>query len=211
MPNKTVREKIMEGREYRSFTPVFTAGEKVVEGYACTFDDEYLLWSEPGYRVREKIDPHAFDSCDMSDVVMQYNHEGRVFARNTNKTLVLTTDDHGLLIRADLGGTVLGVEIYNEIAGGYTDKMSFGFRVEKIERIVTENKKTREVDVLRIIRSIEKLYDVSAVSIPANDATEISARHIGEGVINEVRKEFQLREQRARQKQKIKILLEATR
>jgi phage head maturation protease len=63
--------------------------------------------------------------------------------------------------------------------------------------------------VLRTITKISKLYDVSAVSIPANDATSISARNYGEGVIAGIEEERLVREKRERQKQKIRILLEA--
>ena len=58
-------------------------------------------------------------------VVMQYDHEGRVFARLSNGTLQLESDEHGLKVRADLSGTELGRNLYEEIKGGYTTKMSF--------------------------------------------------------------------------------------
>lgn len=211
MSNKSIREKIAEGREYRNFQPIFPAGKKVVEGYASTFGEPFLLWKIDNYEVWEKVDPHAFDECDLSDVIMQYDHEGRVFARGSNGTLTVEPDKKGLAIRADLGGTALGAEIHHEIEGGYTTKMSIGFAVKTVKREVEENVETGEVKVLRTILKMGKLYDVSAVSLPANDATSISARHIGEGVIEEVRKELQLRKQRDRQKQKIRILLEETR
>ena len=148
----------------------------------------------------------------MTDVIMQYNHEGRVFARTSNGTLELDPDEHGLHIRADLGGTEIGRQLYEEIEGGYTDKMSFGFRVSKDKREETEERDEETgvttVTVLRTILSISKLYDVSAVSIPANDGTSISSRNFAEGVIEEVRKEIAEREKRERQKQKIRIMTE---
>lgn len=208
---KTIQTKLDEGRQYRNvarFERREAEDGKIVEGYATVFNQPYELWSYDGYTVIEQIDAHAFDETDMSDVIMQYNHEGRVFARTSNETLTLTADDVGLHIRADLGGTELGRQLYEEIEGGYTDKMSFGFRVKEDKREVTEEHDTGNVTVLRTITKIEKLYDVSAVSIPANDATSISARSFCDGVIAEIKEERLAREKRERQKRKIKILLE---
>ena len=208
---KTIENKLNEGRTYRNVNRIEVRadedGKKIVNGYATVFDSPYLLWSMDGYEVWEQIDGRAFDECDTSDVIMQYNHEGRVFARTSNETLKVSTDDVGLFCEADLSGTELGGQVYEEIAGGYTDKMSFGFRVAKDAREITEDNETGTVTVLRTIKKISKLYDVSAVSIPANDATSISARSYGEGVIAELLEEC---EKRAKQKQKIKIMLEVT-
>ena len=181
-------------------------GKKIVEGYATTFGTEYRLWGDSTWEVRESIDARAFDQTDMSDVIMQYDHEGRVFARRSNGTLEVHPDEHGLHIRADLGGTELGRQLYEEIRGGYTDKMSFGFTVSKQER--TEEMVDGKTIVHRKITGIGKLYDVSAVSLPANDATEISARNFGEGVIAEIEEERLASLERQRKIQKIKIMIE---
>ena len=222
MEPKTIQKKLDEGRQYRSFDVsrferrTEDSGEKVVEGYATTFNQPYELWRDTWdgnvYVFMEQVDARAFDDCDMTDVIMQYNHEGRVFARTGNNTLALDPDAHGLHIRADLGGTEIGRQLFEEIEGGYTDKMSFGFRVSKDKREETEerNEETgvRTVTVLRTILGISKLYDVSAVSLPANDATSISARNYCEGVIAEIKEEFLAREKRERQKRKIRLLME---
>lgn len=208
---KTIQMKLDEGRQYRnvsSFERREAEDGKIVEGYATVFNQPYELYSFDGYTVMEQVDARAFDDTDLSDVIMQYNHEGRVFARTSNETLKLETDDVGLHIRADLGGTELGRQLYEEIEGGYTDKMSFGFRVKEDKREITEDRENNTVTVLRTITKIEKLYDVSAVSLPANDATSISARSFGEGVVTEIKEEFLAREKRERQKHKIKILTE---
>ena len=181
-------------------------GKKIVDGYATTFDQEYTLYSVGDYELRESIDRHAFDETDMKDVIMQYDHEGRVFARKSNGTLQLETDDHGLKIRAELGGTEIGRQLYEEIKGGYTTKMSFGFTVSKQER--TEEEIEGKIIIHRKITGIKKLYDVSAVSLPANDATEITSRNLGEGLIAEVKQEKLAREARERQKTKIRMLME---
>ena len=203
---KTIQNKLDEGRQYRRVLDIEVGDEMVVEGYACTFNQPYELYRDGDYVVYEQIDARAFDDTDMSDVIMQYNHEGRVFARNSNGTLTLMPDEKGLRIRADLGGTEIGRQLYEEIKGGYTDKMSFGFRVGEDKREITET--ADNITVMRTITKIEKLYDVSAVSLPANDATSISARSSGEGVIAEVKQELLAREARERQKQKIRILTE---
>jgi len=184
--------------------------EKIVEGYATIFDQPYLLWQEPGYEIWEQVDRRAFEGCDMSDVIMQYDHEGRVFARTSNGTLTAEPDDKGLHTVADLGGTDIGGQLYQEIKGGYTTKMSYAYRVERDRRETTEDHEAGTVRVLRTIEKIAKLYDVSAVSLPANDATSISARSLSEGVIAELREECLAAKARGRQRQKIKIITEVT-
>jgi len=212
---KKIQQKLDEGRSYRAVAQIEARAEgtepeerMIVEGYATTFNDPYVLWQDDGYTVMEQIDRNAFNNTDVSDVIMQYDHEGRVFARTSNGTLTLMNDDHGLKIRADLGGTEIGRQLYEEIKGGYTDKMSFGFTVDADTREITENRETGETKILRTITAIRKLYDVSAVSLPANNATEISARAYCEGVIAEAAEERRAAAEREARKRKIKILME---
>ena len=176
-----------EFRKCAEFRAMDDADSYVVEGYATTFDQPYTLYSDGYYELREVVDSHAFDKTDMSDVIMQYDHEGRVFARNRNKTLDLTTDEYGLKITANLGGTDIGRQLYQEIKGGYTDRMSFAFTVsdDKRERETIDGK----IVVTRRILGFRKLYDVSAVSTPANNSTSISARSFVDGVIAELEAE----------------------
>lgn len=210
---KTIDEKILQGRQYRNLTlecrKLEDDEEKSykVRGYATVFNEPYTLYKSNGYEVIEEVDSHAFDNCDMSDVIMQYDHEGRVFARTANKTLELTIDSRGLLIDADLGGTETGRQLYEEIDGGYTNKMSFGFVVEEDERTYTENKETGMYTVHRKITKISKLYDVSAVSIPANDATEISARSYCEGVIADISEEVRKKREETDKKKRLALRL----
>ena len=203
---------VKNDREYRNIDVhnleirTMDDGQEVVEGYATTFGQNYLLYEDDGYRMFEQVDRHAFDDADMTDVIMQYNHEGRVFARGGNGTLEIKPDEHGLKIRAFLGGTEIGRQLLEEIKGGYTTKMSMGFRTAQDKREVIEDRENNRVDVYRTILKIKKLYDVSAVSLPANDATEISARSFGEGVIAEVRQEIAAEKARARIRDQIKII-----
>lgn len=176
-------------REYRNIAGNLAPqeDEKRVTGYATTFGVPYKLYGLNSYEIWEVIDKNAFDKTDMDDVIMQYDHEGRVFARTRNNTLALRSDEHGLLIDADLSGTELGRQLYEEIKGGYTDKMSFGFTVRgdkwEDEMIDGVQKSTRT------ITDIGKLYDVSAVSIPANDSTSLSVRSLADGAIERLKAE----------------------
>lgn len=199
--------RLANGREYRAMKMECREGEEermIVEGYACTFGQAYDLYDSADYKITEQIDARAFDGCDMSDVIMQYDHEGRVFARNRNNTLALVVDSVGLKITAELGGTDIGRQLYQEIKGGYTDKMSFAFVVAEDKRDTLRDHETGKVTVVRTITKIKKLYDVSAVSIPANGMTSISARRFADGVIERIKAE---RLERAKEAINIKLKL----
>ena len=187
---------VKSDREYRDMTMEIRAAEneeapeerKVVKGYASTFNEPYTLYENDDWRFNEVVDARAFDNTDMSDVIMQYDHEGRVFARMSNNTLTVIPDERGLLIEADLGGTELGRQLFEEIRGGYTNKMSFGFTVDGEDILDTKDVDGKALTV-RTITSVRKLYDVSAVSLPANDATSISVRSLTDGEIERIRAE----------------------
>lgn len=190
---------IRNDREYRTAQP-FEAQEDeyIVNGYASTFEP-YVLYSDGETEVREQIDPHAFDGADMSDVIMQYDHEGRVYARQSNGTLELNVDEHGLKVRADLSRTEGARQLYEEIKSGMITQMSFAFTIAEDDYNKREH--------LRTVKRIRKLYDVSAVSIPANPGTEISARSFAEGVIEQERAERLAAEERERKIQILKLRL----
>ena len=215
--NKTISERLEEGRSYRKARPFEVRqqddGRKEVTGYATTFNEPYELFhydNWEGYRVRilEQVDPEAFEQCDMTDTIMQYNHEGRVFARVSNGTLKIRTDQHGLFVEADLSGTEIGRQLYEEIRDGYTNRMSFGFTITKDKREEERDEDNKTITVTRTITKIGKLYDVSAVSIPANDGTEISARSWCDGVIAELAEEFREAEEIKDRKTRLRILTE---
>lgn len=205
-----------ENREYRNMTLEVVRDENEenegmnVSGYASTFDDPYILFENEDLIYREQVDKNAFDSTDMTDVIMQYDHAGRVFARISNGTLDVSTDDVGLKIDADLSGTEIGRQLYEEIRGGYTNKMSFGFTVDSDEEIRREADDGR-VDILRTIKGISKLYDVSAVSIPANDGTSISVstRSRIDGAIEDIRTERSEAEKMALERKRTEIKAKA--
>jgi HK97 family phage prohead protease len=133
-----------------------------------------------GIEYKEMIDARALKKSDMTDVIFNYNHAGKVMARTRNNTLELNIDERGLFIRAKLDGTDEGRKLYEEIRGGYIDRMSFSFVVSE-QRLDKANR-------MRVIEGIRKIYDVSAVDIPAYDTTSISARSFFEAVAEEERK-----------------------
>lgn len=159
---------ISKDREYRAFELRAADGEMTVEGYAAIFESPAVLYSYDGVDYREVIDRKAFSGAQIVDVVMNYNHQGKPVARTKNGTLQLRVDSTGLQIRADLSGTEEGRRLYEEIRGGYIDKMSFAFTV-------SEDSYDRDTHTRRIL-GIQRLYDVAAVDLPAYDATNISAR-----------------------------------
>lgn len=199
-------------REYRNFVlsivEVAEGGEggMIVRGYASTFNQPYVLYEDDGLIIEETVDPGAFEEADMSDVIMQYDHEGRVFARLSNDTLRLSVDEHGLAIEADLGGTQIGRQLYEEIKGGYTNKMSYAYTVTDDGTVWTREKlPDGRLHEMRSVTHIKKVYDVSAVSLPANDATSISVRKLTDGVIAELEAE----RLRAEQEQRKRLLVKA--
>ena len=181
-------------REYRDFTLAVVNLEdqeeerKIVSGYASVFNTPYTLFEDDELVIQEQVSDKAFENADITDVIFQYNHEGRVFARVSNGTLTVAPDDKGLSIEADLGGTDIGNQLYQEIKGEYTTKMSYGYTVDGAEWTESRLDDGRILE-LRTVTSVSKVYDVSAVSIPANNATSISVRNLSDGVIEQVRAE----------------------
>ena len=171
--------------------------EYYVEGYATTFDVPYLLYEYDGIKYYEKIDRNALVGADMSDVIMQYNHDGKVLARLSNGTLGLDPDSKGLFTFADLSKSRAAKDLYEEIDAKLINKMSWAFTV-------AEDAYDRDTHT-RTILKIKKVYDVSAVSIPANADTDISARSYFDGVIERERAE---RLERRKKLLKIKLMTE---
>lgn len=173
--------------------------ERYVEGYAAKYA-EYLLYEDEYGKTFERFEPGCFDHTDMSDIILQYDHQGRVYARTTNNTLIVEADGEGLFIAADLDKTEGSRALYDDIAAGLITKMSWRFRVGEY-RIEKRGK-----DCCIVHTSIPKIYDVSAVSIPANNDTEINARDFIHGVMDEeARREAELDDQRRKLRLRIKM------
>lgn len=184
-------------RQYRSLlsplAPVSTGSEKrfesdyYVEGYASTFNDPYMLYKFGDVEYWEVIDPDAFRDCDMSDVIFQFDHNGRPYARQSNDTLLVEPQLHGLFIAADLGSTTSSRGMYEDIEAGLVTRMSWAFMPDwdSIEDVYDEEAKTFTSTIHRVTR----IYDVSAVSLPADPNTEISARSYFDGAIERIEAE----------------------
>ena len=184
-----LRSEVIEGQE----------PEMWVEGYATRFNSPTVLFEMNGIEYKEQIARDAFSDCKMEDVIFNYNHGGKVIARTRNKTLQLSIDDTGLFIRARLDGTEEGRRLHDEISKGYIDRMSFRFTI-------SEESYDRENHMWTVLRA-KRLYDVSAVDIPAYDDTSIEARKAdAEAVAREHQKSVDT--ELLRQRLKLKLSLE---
>lgn len=145
--------------------------EMIIEGVACVFDSETTLFEWEGIEYKEKVDKNAFAETDISDVIFNYNHGGRVYARTRNDSLHLEVKEDGLHVLIKLNPEDEGhKQLYRDIKNGLIDKMSYAYTVSE---------EAYDVDThLRTVLKIKKLYDVSAVDIPAYDNTSISARSV---------------------------------
>lgn len=171
-----------------------------VEGFAARYEpyELYRVLGDDGqwHPVYERFEPGCFDGADMSDVIMQYDHAGKVLARTSNGSLIVEANESGLFVAADLGRTEAARDLYDEISAGMVTKMSWRFRCGDYY-YDAENSTI-------VHRSIAKVYDVSAVSIPANDDTEINARAWVDGEIAQAtRREAELDERRRKLRVKI--------
>lgn len=210
MPTPIDRLKFKDMAQTRSLT-LSTVTERAkqfdseyyVEGYAARYD-AYLLYDDGEYgKVYERFDPHCFDETDFSDVIMQHDHSGYVFARNTNNTLLVQPDENGLFIAGDLSKTERARQYFEDIQAGMVTKMSWRFRVGTYAIERTDGSK----DITIVHTAIPKVYDVSGVSIPANDNTEIGARDWLHGVMEAAaRREAELDERRRKLKLKLNCI-----
>ena len=167
-----------------------------VEGYAARYEPYVLYYDMDGEPIYERFEPGCFDACDMSDVIMQYDHAGKVHARTTNGSLLVEADQVGLFTAADLGRTEAARDLYADIDAKMVTKMSWRFRVGEYYY----DAPSRTI----VHKTVRKIYDVSAVSIPANDNTEINARAFVDGEIAEAARRDAELDQR-RRKLRVKI------
>lgn len=158
----------MKNKEIRKLDLQFRAedtedGKMEIKGYAAVFN------SPETYSYTEVIDQRAFDSADMSDVVLRYNHNDSfmVLARTRNHSLELNVDEKGLMIDATLQDDITDHRnIFNAIKSGLIDKQSFAFTVD-------EDNYDYDTDT-RTITKIGKVFDVSVVDQPFYNATDVS-------------------------------------
>jgi len=140
-----------------------------VEGYAAVFGQE----TEIAGAFREVIERGAFaEAIGRDDVVFLVNHEGLPLARTRSGTLTLSEDDHGLKISTVLDPADPDVQaIAGKMKRGDLDKMSFAFWPD-----VQEWDESGDLP-LRTIKSAS-LHDVSIVTTPAYQGTEIALRSL---------------------------------
>lgn len=188
---------ISKDRQYRAFDFNTSENEMIIEGKAVAFESPTVMFEMDGVKFYEVIDRKAFENTNMDDVVLVVDHKGKPAAKTKNGTLELKTNDSGLFVRGDLSKNATGRELHEDIKNGFYDKMSFAFTVKK----ESYDKETR---TLRI-EEIDRLYDVSAVTFPAYEATSISARSFYEAEAEVERRE--LREKELKLK-KLRLLLD---
>ena len=201
-PNtKTKLKNEMQVRTMPVFAPA--AGAKrldsnfYVEGYAARFEP-YVLFEDEDGPIYERFERGCFDTADMSDIIFQFNHQGTVMARQSNDSLIVEVDDNGLFTAADLSRTEAARRLYEEISAGMITKMSWGFYLGDCEY----DPQSRTI----IHHTVKKVFDVSAVSLPANNNTEINARSWADGVIGlAARSEAELEERRRKLRLKINL------
>ena len=203
---KPTLEQKLENRQYRQMNTleIRTEDQEVdspylVEGYAMKFAPYPLYEDRDGHTVYEEFRKEAFENADLSDVIFQYDHQGKVLARMSNDTLKVSFDEIGMKVSADLSKSQASRELFNEIKEGLVTKMSWGFRVGDYDY----DDKTRTI----IHNSIKQVYDVSAVGIPANNDTVINARKFVNGVIDAFEAE-RLAVQKRKKKLALKIEIE---
>lgn len=139
---------------------------QTLAGYAAVFDSPTDIG---GWWV-ERIAAGAFKDAIGGDVRALFDHDsGRVLGRTTAGTLRLSEDAKGLATEIDLPDTTDGRDVGTLVGRGDLSGMSFGFRV-------THDEWDETVDPpVRTIHAVE-LFEVSVVTFPAYDATEIALR-----------------------------------
>lgn len=198
-PNdKTKLKNDRQIRALQTFTPATNKridSDYYVEGYAARYEP-YVLWEDENGPVYERFERGCFDNCDLSDVIYQLNHQGTVMARQSNGSLIVEPNENGLFVAADLSRTAAARNHYEEINAGMITKMSWGFVLGNYYY----DRENRTIVHL----TVKKIFDVSGVSIPANQNTEINARSWGDGVIDlAARSEAELEDRRRRLRLKI--------
>lgn len=188
MNNKGV-SKMHEQLEIRSFNAEIRSADvqdnqMVVEGYALKFNS----LSQSFGNWREVIDPHALDNCDMSDVRCLVNHDTTlVLGRNTSGTLELNVDDVGLYFRCVLPDTSYAKDLFEVIKRGDVNQMSFGFFLAPNGDTFSKDPENSGM-FIRTLKEIEKIYEVSIVTIPAYEETNVE---IAQRSIEKMQEEFE--------------------
>lgn len=172
------------GLEFRSVEN--EQGEKIIEGHAAVFNRQTNI----GGFFNEVIDEGAFDKTDLRDVPLIVNHDfskiplARSRRNNGNSTLTLTIDDKGLAIRAklDVESNADARALYSAVERGDLDGMSFAFSVDG-----EEWQDLRSDTPTRRIKSVEKVFEISACTFPAYEDTDLHT-HRGVNALDSAKK-----------------------
>lgn len=156
-------------KETRTFSFVAEPEERKMVGHAAVFGQA----TDIGGWFREQVEPGAFrSSIKKDDVRALFNHDPNfVLGRNTAGTLKLKEDETGLRVDITPPDTQFARDLAVSIERGDINQMSFAFSVMEEEWIRGEGK---ELDLRKIKRA--KLYDVSPVTYPAYEGTDIAIR-----------------------------------
>lgn len=144
--------------------------EKVISGYAILFNEPSQPMPVDNSTFTETISPQALQGVDFSKLVMIYNHDyANILASVKAGTLTVNVDEKGLAFKATLPDTTVANDVYENIKAGNLDSMSFGFSVLADEwQQADDGSYTRQID------KIENLYELSVVTLPAYDSTELT-------------------------------------
>lgn len=166
--------------------------QKSVFGYAAKFNAKSQNLGSEEYQFFEIIEPGAFDGVLNDDVRALFNHEADlILARSKNGagTLKIAVDNVGLSYQFDAPDTQVGRDLLVSLSRGDIDQSSFSFTVAPDGQTWVETKDGDGPTILtRTITKIARLYDVSPVTYPAYEDTEVDCRSF-EKLIKEFRKE----------------------
>ncbi|AQY37595.1 MULTISPECIES: HK97 family phage prohead protease [Bacillus cereus group] len=137
-----------------------------ITGYAAVFNSKTTI----GGWFDEVIEPGAFarSLSENGDIRALFNHNwDNVLGRTKSGTLRLEEDEKGLKFEIELPNTSVGRDLAESMSRGDINQCSFGFWITE------ENWDYNVEPALRTIKEVE-LYEISVVSIPAYDDTEVS-------------------------------------
>ena len=160
----------MSNKEIRAMETINAVDDDkmIVEGYALRFN---TLSNDLGGFV-ESISPEALKDTDLSDVRMLIDHNtSYVLGRTTSETLDLNVDEEGLYFRCQLPNTTYAKDLYENIRLGNVNQCSFGFILDEDG----DSFEKREDGLFkRTLNKIKSLFDVSIVTYPAYNDTDVA-------------------------------------
>ena len=167
----------------------------ILVGYPIVFDQATEI-KTANSSFKEIIKRGALDGVDLNDTRLLYNHDNnKIPLSRSGKTMTLTVDEVGLHMRAVLPNTEEGRSVYTAVERGDLDKMSFAFTVMEDGQDYNAETNTR------VIRKINKLYEVSIVPFPAYEGTVVSVE-----ARNQMREQQETFSKRKKLEMKLKLI-----